>query len=136
MIQLTERAATWTDELAEELHKPLSKNFLKRRVCVSSTDEIWAADWVDMQSFWKENKGIKYLFTINGVFSKYGWMVPLEQKTGIAVAIANALERVFTERKPDKLCVDKGKEIYNKDVRKLITIYSTENEEKSRVVER
>jgi len=73
--------------------------------------------------------------TINDVFSKCGWMVPLEQKTGIAVAIANALERMFTERKPDNLWVDKGKEFYNKDVRKLITIYSTENEEKSRVVE-
>jgi len=35
-----------------------------------------------------------------------------------------------------KLWVDKGKEFYNKDVRKLISIYSTENEEKSSVVER
>jgi len=43
---------------------------------------------------------------------------------------------VFNERKPEKLWVDKGKEFYNKDVQKLITIYSTENEEKSSVIER
>ena len=32
--------------------------------------------------------------------------------------------------------VDKGKELYNKDVKDLIELYSTENEEKSSVVER
>jgi len=112
----------------------VNKKFLKRRVYVSGIDEIWAADLVDMQSFSKENKEIKYLLTIIDVFSKYGWMVPLNQKTGIAVA--NALEHVFTERKPDKLWVDKGREFHNKDVRKLITIYSTENEEKTSVIER
>ena len=32
--------------------------------------------------------------------------------------------------------VDKGKEFYNKDVKSLIELYSTENEEKSSVVER
>ena len=32
--------------------------------------------------------------------------------------------------------VDKGKEFYNKDVKDLITLYSTENEEKASVVER
>ena len=32
--------------------------------------------------------------------------------------------------------VDKGKEFYNKDVQKLVALYSTENEEKSCVIER
>ena len=32
--------------------------------------------------------------------------------------------------------VDKGKEFYNKDVQKLVTLYSTENEEKSCVIKR
>ena len=32
--------------------------------------------------------------------------------------------------------VDKGKEFYNKDVKDLIELYSTENKEKSSVVER
>ena len=32
--------------------------------------------------------------------------------------------------------VNKGQELYNKDVEKLIEIYSTENEEKSCVIER
>ena len=32
--------------------------------------------------------------------------------------------------------VDKGKEFYNKDVQKLVGLYSPENEEKSCVIER
>ena len=32
--------------------------------------------------------------------------------------------------------IDKGKEFYNKDVKKLVALYSTENEEKSCVIER
>jgi len=85
-------------------------------VYVSGIDKIWAADLIDMQAFSKYNKSIKYLLTIIDVYSKYGRIVPLKQKTGIAVA--SALEKVFKERKPEKLWVDKGKEFYSKDVRK------------------
>ena len=124
----------WSDQLAEELHRPVVRHFRKRKVIVRGIDKIWAANSVDMQAFAEDNDGIKYLLTIIDVFSKYGWIIPLKQKTGIVVT--NALEQVFKEDKPKKLWVDKGKEFYNKDVRKLISIYSTENEEKSSVVER
>ena len=50
--------------------------------------------------------------------------------------VAGALQKVFKERKPEKLWVDKGKEFYNKHVQQLVDLYSTENEEKSSVVER
>ena len=61
-------------------------------------------------------------------------MIPLKSKTGKEVA--NALKKIFKERKSNKLWVDKGKEFYNKNVQKLVNLYSTENEEKSSVVER
>ena len=61
-------------------------------------------------------------------------MIPLKNKTGTEVA--GALQKVFKERKPEKLWVDKGKELYNKHVRQLVDLYSTENDEKSSVVER
>ena len=124
----------WTDELAEELHKPVTRKFKKRKVYVGGVDRIWAADLVDMKSFAKFNKGVKYLLTVIDVFSKYGWIEPLKNKTGIEVA--SALKRIFKERKPEKLWVDKGKEFYNRDVQSLIPLYSTENEEKSSIVER
>ena len=67
-------------------------------------------------------------------FSKFVWIVPLKRKTGQEVA--HAFSKILRERKPCKVWVDKGKEFYNKDVRKLVALYSTENEEKSCVIER
>ena len=87
-----------------------------------------------MQAFSKFNRGIKYLLAVIDVLSKYGYLIPLKDKTGKSVA--SALKTIFKERKPEKMWVDKGKEFYNKDVKELIELYSTENEEKSSVVER
>ena len=117
------------------MHKPVVHHFRKRTVYVSGIDEIWAADLVDMQSFAKDNDGVKYLLTVIDVFSKYGWIVPLNDKSGKSTAAG--FMKIFTSgRKPGKVWVDKGREFYNTDVKKLVELYSTENEEKSCVVER
>ena len=87
-----------------------------------------------MQAFFKFNRGVKYLLAVIDVFSKYGWLIPLKDITGKSVA--SALKTIFKERKPKKIWVDKGKEFYNKDVKDLFELYSTENKEKSSVVER
>ena len=120
--------------LAEELHKPVKRKFNKRRVMVNGIDKIWAADLADMKAFEDYNDGYTFLLLVIYIFSKYGWIVPLKNKKGKTVA--EALKNIFEERKPEKLWTDKGTEFYNKDVKKLIEIYSTENEEKTSVVER
>jgi len=74
------------------------------------------------------------MLTAIDIFSKYGWMIPLKNKT--EAEVAGALQKVFKERKPEKLWVDEGKAFYNKHVQQLVDLYSTENEEKSSVVER
>jgi len=104
---------------------------------VNGIDKIWAADLVEMQAFSKFNRGVRYLLTVIDVFSKYGWMLPLKEKTGKSVA--DAFKEIFkkSKRKPEKLWTDKGRELYNKDVKELgVELYSTENEEKSSVTER
>ena len=130
----------WQEKLADELHAPIKRNFTRRRVITNHIDEIWASDLVEMQQFSKWNKGYRYLLMVIDVFSKYGWIVPLKDKKGESVA--EAFKTIFKEgRKPQYLWVDKGKEFYNKHVKDLlekngIHMYSTENEEKSSVVER
>ena len=129
----------WTNELANELHKPIRRKFQKRYIFATNVDQIWAADLVDMQSFAKYNKGYKYILMIIDCFSKFGWAFPLKTKTGIEVA--DAFRNIFKQSKPSFLYVDRGKEFYNKTVEQLlkkydIKIYSTENEEKASVVER
>ena len=86
-----------------------------------------------MQAFSKHNIGIKYLLTVIDIFCKFAWIAPLKRKTGQEVA--NAFSRFLKERKPSKMWVDTGREFYNKDVQKQFELYSTENEEKSCVIE-
>ena len=130
----------WVQQLAEELYKPIRRKLAKRRVFAKGVDEIWAADLVEMQRFSDWNKGIKYLLMVIDVFSKFGWIEPLQNKKGETVA--SAFEKIFKSgRKPRLLWTDKGKEFYDKNVKQLlstknITLYSTENEEKSSVIER
>ena len=130
----------WQQILADELHKPVRRNFARRRVITNGIDQIWAADLVEMGKFSKWNNGVKYLLMVIDVFSKFGWIEPLLNKKGetIVKAFKNILK---TGRKPKFIWCDKGREFYNQDFKKLldengISLYSTENEEKSSVVER
>ncbi|XP_022786247.1 uncharacterized protein LOC111326500 [Stylophora pistillata] len=72
-------------------------------------------------------------------FSKYGWIVLLKCKTGLAVR--DALKSIFGEgQKPKFFWVDKGHEYYNKNVEDVLVkedvkMYSTGNEEESSVCE-
>ena len=56
-------------------------------------DKIWAADLVEMEAFSKFDRGVRYLLTVIDVFSKYGWMLPLKDKTGKSVA--DAFKEIF-----------------------------------------
>ena len=129
----------WTNNMANELHKPVRKNFPKRFVFVRHVDDVWGADLVEMPKMSRKNSGFHYILMVLDIFSKYGWSVPLKTKTGKEVA--DALRIIFKENKPKKLWVDKGKEFYNKDVSEVldknnIEIYSTNNDEKCSVIER
>ena len=98
--------------LSEELHKPKRKNFARRKIIVNHIDEIFAADFVEMQKFAKLNKGYRYLLTWVDIFSKYGFVILLKDKKGINVK--NALQKIFKERSPKFLWTDKRTEFYNK----------------------
>ena len=60
----TKTVLKFTDKLKEELHKPVSRKFERRRVSMNGIDEVWAADLIDMQVFSKDNKGKRYLLTV------------------------------------------------------------------------
>ena len=97
-------------DLAEELHKPIIKNFLKRMVCSGFKGSIWGADVADMQLISKFNKGFRFLLCVIYIFSKYAWVAPLKDKKG--VIITNAFQKILKEsnKKPKKIWVDKGHE--------------------------
>ena len=54
-------------QLAEELHKPIIKNFKRRKVYSSFKDNIWGVDLANMTLLSKFNKGIKYFLDMLGL---------------------------------------------------------------------
>ena len=105
-------------QLANELHKPIIKKFRKRKVYSSFRDNIWGVDLADMQLLSKFNKGFGVLLCVIDIFSKLALVIPLKDKKYIS--IVNAFQKILKEsnRKPNKIWVDKGSEFYNNYVKK------------------
>ena len=94
-----------------------------------------------MQLLSKYNKGIRFLLCVIDIFSKYAWVVPLKDKKGISSVKAFQSILKQSNRKPNKMWVDKGSEFYNTYFKKWlrdndILMYSTHIEGKSVVAER
>ena len=97
--------------LTEILHKPIIRKFKKRKVRSPFIDNIWDADLAYMQLASKFNKGIcffimYYWYFTHGLFL---WKI----KRGLT--INNAFQKILKEsnRKPNKIWLDKGSEFYN-----------------------
>ena len=62
----------------------------------------------------KFNKGICFLLCVTDIDSKYSWVIHLKDKKGIT--ITNAFQKILKEsdRKPNKIWVDKGSKLYNR----------------------
>ena len=74
-------------------------------------------------------------------FSRYAWVIPLENKKG--ESIVEGFDKILDDsnRKPNKIWVDHGSKFYNDKFKSflrenVIEMYSTFNEGKSVVVER
>ena len=135
------KLAPQNQQLAEELHKPIIRKFEKRKVHAAFKDNIWGADLADMQLLSKYNKGIRFLLCVIDIISKYTWVVPLKDKKGVSIATAFQSILKQSNRKPNKIWVDKGSEFYNASFKKWlryidIVMYSANNEGKSVVAER
>ena len=70
----------FNEELAKELHKPIIRNFKKRKVHSGFRDNTLGADLADMQLISKFNKGFRFLLCVIDIFSKYVWVVSLKDK--------------------------------------------------------
>ena len=129
------------EQLAEELQNLLLETLKKTKVYSAFKDNIWGADLADMQLLSKYNKGIRFLLCVIDIFSKYAWVAPLKDKKGISIIKAFQIILKQSNRKPNKIWVDKGSEFYNAYFKKWlrdndIVMYSTHHEGKSVVAER
>ena len=90
------------------LNKPIIRNSKKIKVYSGFKDNNWGADLADMQLMSKFNKGFRFLLCLIEIFSKYACVIPLKDKKG--VSIVNAFQKILdnSERKLNKIWVDKG----------------------------
>ena len=89
----------------------------------------------------KFNKVLWFLICVIDIYSKYALGFPYKIKKGIT--ITNVFQKILDEsnRKPNKICVDKGSEFYNRSVKSWFKkngteMYSTHNEGKTVIAER
>ena len=66
-----------------------------------------------MQLISKFNKRFRFLLCVIDIFSKYAWVVPLKDEKG--VSIVDAFQNILDDsnRKPNKIWVNKGSKFYN-----------------------
>ena len=119
--------------MAEELNKLIIKIFKKRKVQSPFIDNIWDANLSDMQLIGKFNKAVCFLLFVIDIFPKYAWFIPLKGEKG--VAITNSFQNILKEsnRKPNKIWVDKWSEFYARLMKSwleknAIEMYSTHPE--------
>ena len=69
-----------------------------------------------MQIISKFKKGFRFLLCAIDIYSKYAWVITLKGKKEIT--ITNAIQKILdkSNRKPNKILVDKGSEFYNRSV--------------------
>jgi transposase InsO family protein len=103
------------------LHRPARKRYNTRVYKTGGIDQQWQADLVEMIPYANVNAGYKYLLTVIDLFSRYGWAVPLKDKTGKEVT--SAFQQIFTQgRKPQRLQTDDGKEFNNRLLQHLLNV--------------
>ena len=93
----------FNEQLAEELHKPIVRNFEKGTVYSGFKDNICGTYLADIQLINRFNKGFRFLLCVLDIFSEYALVVPLKDKKG--VIIVNAFQKISdnSDRKPNKI---------------------------------
>ena len=122
-------------------HKKVRKNFRRRKTLARGIDDVWQMDLCDLSKLSTYNRGYKFLLTVIDVFSRYAFVRPLKNKTGLEVS--KAIDHIFQteKRKSKSVGTDFGTEFYNRNVQALldkhhIKLYSVVSEPKMALVER
>ena len=94
-----------------------------------------------MQLISKFNKEFNFLLFTIGIYCKYAWVISLKYKK--VITITNGFQKILdkSNRKPNKIWVDKGSEFYNRSMKSFLQnndaeIYSLHNERKSVAAEK
>jgi len=105
-----------TYQTHREYHRPKNYN----PYYVRNRRSLAQADLIDVRCWKQNNKGINYLLLIIDVFSRFIWLYPLKNKTGMIVAEKMKEWIRDCRTPPKKLQTDSGLEFFNKYVKKVL----------------
>ena len=65
---------------------PPKKNYLTNKTIVKHIDDTWSLDLLDMIDYGtKNNNGFRYILVVIDNFSKFGWTIPLKNKSSQSI---------------------------------------------------
>lgn len=122
-------------------HRGARTTFERNQVISPYIDAQWQGDLAEVGNLSQKNDGVRYLLILIDVVSKYVWVEPLKTKSGPSVL--DGLKRIFqrTERRPEKLQTDDGKEFVYKGMQDYlrqnnIKFFTLKSDKKAAVAER
>lgn len=104
-----------------QLHQTIRKPKVVRSIRSSTFGGRFETDLIDMSEYAWHNNGFKWILTVIDIHSRMAWAVPLKSKS--AASVAQALEPLLKEHKPQILQSDNGKEFTNASVESLCKSY-------------
>jgi hypothetical protein len=122
-------------------HKQRYGKFPRRKVTSPYRNYVWQADLVFMEKYKRQNSGHKYLLTVIDVFSRYGFVVPLKNKTAFEIIRGFKIIFKLSNGIPKQLQTDEGLEFFNRHFQSFlknydIKLYHNFSDFKACVVER
>ena len=94
--------------------KSPQKNFATNKTDVYHFDDIWSSENSDLKEYKSEkNRGYRYVLAVIDNFSKLGWTDPLKNENSITIKDSFENIRISSQKKPNLIESDGGKEIYN-----------------------
>ena len=90
-------------------------NYETNKTIIKSIDDTWSSDLLDMNNYGpKNNKGYRYILVVIDNFNKFGWTIPLKNNYAQSITDAFSQNVKTSNRKPNLLETDDGKEYGNK----------------------
>lgn len=113
--------------------------FKRSRVIVAGYQDQWDVDLLDMASYASNNDGTTFLLVTIDIFSRQAHVIPLKNKRGQTVA--DALQKLFKDEKPNIMRSDGGMEFNCNAVREILAEYKVKgwiayNDSKANYAER
>ena len=109
----------------EEIYSRSKKNYGTNETITRSIDDTWSSDFLDINDYGpKNNRGYRYVLVVIDNFSEFGWTIPLKNKYAQSITDTFSEFIKSSNREPNLLETDDGKEYVNKIQRIFETEYN------------